>query len=599
MMAPRFLAIIDHNSDRRQAKCQEVEDRTGFRGIYRGTHCSVLANAECPSTLVSSFGVAVGDVFSSTAPESAQPERVPASTPSTAIHELLTDYWGSFAAVMEDTDDGSVSILRDPSAGMPCYVVRSPDVACVSSDIPALILAGLLHPTIDWDQLTTHLGVPNLKTRRTCLHNVDDISPGQHWRITNGNIIGVDEAWSPWNFTAPRIKSADEASALVRAEVRRCVRAWSARYDKILLSVSGGLDSSVVAACLADAGAGARCYTMATNEPAGDERQFAAILANHLGLPLTAHLYQADDIDPSRSITAHLPRPLSQLHLQSRDRVVRELVGQHDIAALMNGLGGDHVFCTMPSATVILDRLIHRGPTIGVLRSVGDICRLTNSTAWDVLSALRRRAVNGPPRRNWHNGGRFLSPVRLSKRSLPTHPWLDAPPSVLPGKRYHVEMLARVQNLIEGYERADNPVSISPLLARPVMELCLSIPTWLWCHGGADRSVARRAFSERLPPAITNRRSKGGPDAFASQVVEKFRSDLARQLCDGLLAEQGLVDVPRLRSILTASRPLTSAEYQPLMMLAEAEAWACSWNRQAERPHEKRASVPIAQVHPA
>src|SRR3546814_984119 len=76
----------------------------------------------------------------------------------------------------------------------------------------------------------------------------------------------------------------------------------------------------------------------------------------------------------------------------------------------------------------------------------------------------------------------------------------------LPGKAAHVAMLARAQKSIELYPRADAPPQIVPLLSQPVVELCLSIPTWQWVHGGRDRAVARAAFAGILPDLLVERK---------------------------------------------------------------------------------------------
>src|SRR3546814_13901541 len=94
------------------------------------------------------------------------------------------------------------------------------------------------------------------------------------------------------------------------------------------------------------------------------------------------------------------------------------------------------------------------------------------------------------------------------------HPWLSAPPETLPGKAAHVAMLARAQKSIELYPRADAQPQIVPLLSQPVVELCLSIPTWPWVHGGRARAVARPAFAGLLPAPLLGGPAQGPPHGF-------------------------------------------------------------------------------------
>src|SRR3546814_17681180 len=90
-------------------------------------------------------------------------------------------------------------------------------------------------------------------------------------------------------------------------------------------------------------------------------------------------------------------------------------------------------------------------------------------------------------------------------------------------------MLARAQKSIELYPRADAPPQIVPLLSQPVVELCLSIPTWQWVHGGRDRAVARTAFSGVLPDLLVERTTKGISSGFVRRVYEA-QGNAAREM---------------------------------------------------------------------
>jgi asparagine synthase (glutamine-hydrolysing) len=158
-----------------------------------------------------------------------------------------------------------------------------------------------------------------------------------------------------------------------------------------------------------------------------------------------------------------------------------------------------------------------------------------------------------------------------------THPWLDAPADALPGKAAHVAMLTRIQGTIDGFSRLEAPPQINPLLSQPIVEACLRIPTWQWCEGGQNRAVARLAFREDLPPRIVNRRSKGGPDSFAFDVIEANRALLREQLLEGVLAQRGLLDLKALENCLDARRWIQRDDYVRLSALAEAEAWVRHW----------------------
>src|SRR6185437_1302279 len=57
--------------------------------------------------------------------------------------------------------------------------------------------------------------------------------------------------WNPLDIAkADRIEDAQSAVVATERVVRKCVRSWASAFDGVLLHLSGGLDSSIIAACL-------------------------------------------------------------------------------------------------------------------------------------------------------------------------------------------------------------------------------------------------------------------------------------------------------------------------------------------------------------
>ena len=109
-----------------------------------------------------------------------------------------------------------------------------------------------------------------------------------------------------------------------------------------------------------------------------------------------------------------------------------------------------------------------------------------------------------------------------------------------------------------------------PLLSQPVMEACLSVPTWMWISGGRNRSVARAAFANALPDSILNRRSKGSYTRYYAAIYERKRDDMLCFLMDGLLASRGLLNVDELRreadSVHRPENPLNTRVFDLCMV---------------------------------
>lgn len=134
-----------------------------------------------------------------------------------------------------------------------------------------------------------------------------------------------------------------------------------------------------------------------------------------------------------------------------------------------------------------------------------------------------------------------------------------------------------MQRFAEGYPRKENLELISPLLAQPIVELCLSIPTWQWIEGGINRSVARSAYRGAIPDDILFRTVKGGPDAFSIDILNRFRPTIRELLLDGLLSANGILDRVAVDRYLGMPGPFRDNGYLRLLALVDAEAWARHW----------------------
>ena len=104
--------------------------------------------------------------------------------------------------------------------------------------------------------------------------------------------------------------------------------------------------------------------------------------------------------------------------------------------------------------------------------------------------------------------------------------------------------------------------------------LAMSAVDLTW--GGRDRSAARDAFVDVLPPSLFSRRSKGELGAYYGEAVAERLDFLRDYLLGGALAEAGLLD-PGLDDRLTREALLWRGGFSELLSLALTEAWVRRW----------------------
>lgn len=495
----------------------------------------------------------------------------------TGGRSLLTDYWGGYVAVILPSD-GRANIMRDPSGIMPCYWKQTRAQNSFSNDIGS-VAQSETGASIDVQALAHFLASPQYSERNTGLDNVTEILPGEAIAIAGTN-TSRSAWWSPWHYADhdPHL-SFEDAAHLVRDEASNCINAWASCFDGIVIGVSGGLDSSIVAAITAQTARNLRSLTMFSDDANGDERKYAMMLAQARGFPITAFRFSLDQIDISRSPLPNRPWPNAPFFWESIIDAHSQLQTDQHIAAIFSGNGGDNVFCSLRSTAPFLDRFMVDGPGTGLKQTLLDLSDLTDTSAATVLKTAWHsyQSLKKPKREKLD--GRGLSPAMMKQLSEqhPSHPWLAPHSGALPGKAAHIAQLASAHQSHELYPASDKSSirHIAPLLSQPVVEACLGIPSWHWINGGKDRAVARAAFEAHLPASLIQRSGKGGPGQFVQSIYSINRDAIIARLRNGFLAQSGVLHIPFLEK---PNDPTWrgQADAQKLIELLMAENW-CQW----------------------
>ena len=559
-----------------------IQPRSSFRLLNVSERCIVVTDAgESPHFLPDGKGVIIGTVFhrhGGTSPiEKLEPAVGEAICRSRG--EVLTHrFWGSYIAVIE-ASEGSI-LLRDPSGMTPCCYLEIDGISVFASTPKSLVDVGLLDPHIDWFGVARSLFLPGLPSERTAIADLKDLLPGTAIEISNGQKI-VRPYWNPWDFVSDGMeRPAEENVDRLRRVVESCIGAWGHTYEHGLVGISGGLDSSIVAATLRRIENQLSCLTLVTEDPIGDERPYCRALTEHLDVPLVEEFYSLEDINLDQSSVNHRPRPLGRVDALAYDAALIRTAASSKSNGIFTGNGGDNVFYMSRSSRALADRYRTVGLSAGLWRTVEDISKLTGATVIQVISGGIRACRRSHEGYVWRSDPSFLSRDAIDEhvRAPTQHPWLAQPRGkVLPGKAAHIAMLMRIQHSVEAYDQRGGVPVIHPLVSQPIVELCLGIPTWQQCEGGRDRSVARRAFERHLPSAVVKRRVKGSPQGFAFDIFRTFHQSIRERLLDGHLIRAGIIDHHQVDRALRPDAEISNSEVLRLLLLVDTEAWISHW----------------------
>lgn len=548
-----------------------------------GMNCHRLVGGACLATWeparLGTRAAFIGEVF---APIGDQPTTLPDFGSQFAEETgsvAAPGPWGDFVAI-EGFRERRTQIFRPPFGKLPCFWMSEGDYVLAATSVPLLEAFAARRPAIDWRQLALFLLSPQMRNGTTCLSGVHELQGGSMLEVS-GDRIAVRARWSPWNFARSScpLETLNEAAELVGAAIDHAVTAQCASLTNPVLLLSGGLDSSTIAAALAASGCTFSSLNMVTHHASGDERRYARAVADRTGSPLTECLRATADIDWCDTTPRRLARPSSRLFRQPTFKSAQVLVQANGADTIIHGGGGDDLFCSLQSVVPILDRYATEGLSPGTWQTARDLALRADTDLLTVLAKTARRKLSRRVAYQWPTITHFLTPdVQALTGEAARHPWLNPPPDTLPGQAAHVALVLDTLALSEDDSLDPNLRTLSPLVAQPVIEAALRVRSWLWFDDGRNRAVIRRAYADRLPAAVIERSGKGTPTGFVAEIVEAHREHLRDLLLDGLLVARGLADPVAIEAVLSDSAIARDDRLGHLLVMSDGERWARLWS---------------------
>ncbi|MCD9096441.1 asparagine synthetase B family protein [Luteimonas fraxinea] len=574
-MGYRYLACLigpgsETNWSETNAAAAEALGRAGLQLRHASESVSIFTAPDTP-VLRLQQGVVVGHIFLRSG-RPATANDLPHSLDADALaSHLLSQCWGDYLLLCPSSDSPHLIVMREPSGGVPCVYTRGNGLGVVTSDISLCGAFGVSRLEIDWDFIAQSLVSPHIKTLRTGLKHVNELLPGTSLLLTP-DAAQVREVWSPWAFVkcGHRHNVLGDAADDVRSAVQTVVSAWADADRSVLLELSGGLDSSIVAACLRNTGAELTCFNLSTPVPGADEQQYAELMASQLGVPLRRGILSFEDAEFAFALPPHTVSPGVAALQHAVDQTMERAAESFGTGSFFSGGGGDTVFGYLRSAAPAADAYRERGLAAG-LASTQDLSRLHQCTFWKA-GRLTLRKLRRPPRSALMEDRSFISASVAPGRPTP-YPWTVPPARAYAGDIERISDLAGTQIFRDITLRGTKRWMRLPLLSQPVVEACLRTPSWMWIAGGRNRAVARAAFADQLPASILDRRSKGSFAAYSGAVYRRGKHGMRGFLLYGQLRERGLLDVPALESYFAAELASRDISFMRIFALCMVENW--------------------------
>ncbi len=513
----------------------------------------------------------------------------PPREPDALAAELLRAHWGRYVAILRG-GSSEASVLRDPSGELECCVWTTREgVGVIASDLSAS--PGWLRPQrlgLHWERIAMCLAAPGGATATSLLDDVRIVPPGAVCRV-RGNDPGR-LAWSPANFCSPTRLDRELLARELLDRVDACTAASVEKFERLLVDLSGGLDSSIVAGALGESGAVARVTQWVhrlDDRPEGDERAYARAVTDRLDRHLTVVRKPMTPLTPDDFAelgSSFWPGINGADAARDRDMAGRLDAGGAD--AIVSGQGGDAVFYQMPTAWIASEEVGRRGPAALGSPVLVETARRLHKPVWSVYREARAGLQRG--RGLPKSASTLMNADAREIAGRAVHPWEHAARDLPLARQLQICALANIHVVRGDCRRRRRGDLIFPLAAQPIMELCLSIPVADLAAGSQDRPFARKALAGRIPDVVRQRRSKGSLTAYFSRLVAASRETLLPFLRDGCLAEAGLLDRAAVERAFDPGHLIHAGRPNDVLNAAPVEAWVRYW--QGRVPDSARAS---------
>jgi asparagine synthase (glutamine-hydrolysing) len=277
-------------------------------------------------------------------------------------------FYGMFAFAIAERDTGTVMFARDRLGIKPLYLSETAGRLRFASSLPALLATGDIDTSIDpvalHHYMSFHSVVP---APRTILTGVRKLPPATVRVVSADGTSTEHRYWVPSHERRKQYAgmSAQDWSDEVLVTLRRAVRRRMVADVPVGVLLSGGIDSSVIVALLANEGQhGLRTFSVGFEAAAGesgDEFQYSDIVAEHFATDHQKIMIPSERLLPSvdRAVSA-MSEPMV-----SHDCVAFYLLSgevSKSVTVVQSGQGADEVFAGYdwypPLAGVPRDRAV-------------------------------------------------------------------------------------------------------------------------------------------------------------------------------------------------------------------------------------------------
>jgi asparagine synthase (glutamine-hydrolysing) len=502
---------------------------------------------------------------------------------------------GMFAFAVWDAPNRTLFMARDHMGQKPLFFWRENGQFVFASELKAILATGWVKPEIDLDAVWHYISLRFLADDRSMFKGIRKLEAGSTLVYKDGKVT-TDRYWMP-NFRTKLTGSADDIEEQLDTLLRDTVKLHLLSDVPVGAFLSGGIDSSTIAAMMATAGAGRfPTFSIGVREQGFNELPYSRMVVAKYDLDGRERSVEADLIHLIPKMIHYMEEPADPfavgVYLVSQ-------VASETVKVVLGGDGGDESFagydrysgqrfvdyyCLLPRffRQTVMKRVVDAVPESFGYKSVAQ------KAAWlQEMSQFDRghRYAQSMAFLRFTPEAKELLFTDAAKNQLEERDsiqkvlrFFDADNATdLVDRMLFTDLMTRMADhglpIVDRMSMAHSLETRSPLVDPQVVDFAASVPGPMKLHGRKLKWMLRRVASRYLPRELIYRKKQGFGFPLALWMRSELRDFLQNLFKQSRFVEMGLFEQAYMDRILAEHLEGKTDHNFRLWILINLELW--------------------------
>jgi asparagine synthase (glutamine-hydrolysing) len=473
---------------------------------------------------------------------------------------------GMFAIALWDAGRRRLVLARDRFGIKPLYYASAGGVLSFASELKALTRQAELPREVDLHAVEAFLAFNSIPAPLTIYRHVRKLPPG-HLLVWEGGEPRIERYARPAPPPADRLRQGSEAelAAELRDRLRDSVRAHLVADVPVGVLLSGGVDSSALAALASEETAGqVSTFSIGFEERSFNELEQARLVARRHGTDHHELVVRPDAAELMTDLAWFFDEPFADSSALPT-YLVSKLASEH-VKVALSGEGGDELFGGYFTYVADLIAPYLGRPAAAVRPLIERLPSSARRTSLDYMAKRFARAAHLPPLERHHGWKEIFSGEARAELLGPRREEAADPLAVYRARYAETEgaePLARLQDvdiavylpddLLTKTDRASMAHSLEtrvPFLDTAVTDLALALPRRMRVRGLQKKRLLRKAIEPLVPREIVRGRKRGFSIPAAAWLRGELEPFAREVLSPDAVARQGFFDPAAVTRVL-------------------------------------------------